>query len=232
MSDDENHTADLGHLTLWAEVLNATVGDIAAGIRIGALSAGLGPTAKEFVGQRAVKAMDALEATQFLKSPGGARLCDMLRCEPDWVLRRCRMRASERKGGANIQPTRRGPVPGISIPRNDVTGRTVKSWTAIRLTGQSTSEGCLWLCRCHLCGLERDYPARRILNGRAGPCPCQSKAAEVRIDAKGCVAGGSCRHCGEAFRKTGGAEKLYCSPKCRQAHGDARRKSEGGREAA
>lgn len=223
----EADESGMGHLTLWAEVLKCAVEDVSGGIRIGALTADLRTTGKEFIGNRAVRAMDALEAAVFLKSAGGVRLCDMFRCNPEWVLRRCRERAREREGRSNIRPVKGGPIRGPQAPKHDVAGWTVKTWTAIRTTGQSTSEGCLWLCRCHLCGNERNYPGRRIKNGRAGPCGCQSKAASTAADAAGRVPGGECLHCGAAFERAGAERRIFCSARCKGFAGRERRKAEG-----
>nr|AIA11205.1 Unknown Function [uncultured bacterium] len=123
----EADESGMGHLALWAEVLKCAVEDVSGGIRIGALTADLRATGKEFIGNRAVRAVDALEATVFLKSAGGTRLCDMFRCDPEWVLRRCRDAAKDRAGRANVRPGKGGPSRGPQASKRDIGGMTVQT---------------------------------------------------------------------------------------------------------
>lgn len=107
--NSENHTAQLGYLTMWAEMLRCTVHDIAAGIRIGALDERLRRRSGEFESAKARIRDESYDAVDFLNSPAALKVCDMFHSDPGYVLRKC-MDYAGKKGVRGNLAGHRPPV--------------------------------------------------------------------------------------------------------------------------
>ncbi|RYD38956.1 MAG: hypothetical protein EOP87_00030 [Verrucomicrobiaceae bacterium] len=167
---DDNHTADAGHLALWADVLRDTVEAIGTGVRIGALTAELKPVPAEFEGEWEAARQDAVHAVQFLHRRGGLVLCDMLHTTPEWILRRCREYAG-RRGSKRGQLCVPRPAPVSSAPKHDLTGQRFGKLTAVSPVPPGEHGGWKWHCRCD-CGGASTPHAFSLLQGKSRSCGC------------------------------------------------------------
>jgi len=219
---EANHTAQLGHLTLWSAVLRDVTDTINRGVRSGVITRELEPVCANFDAAKAALRSDAVEALEFLQSAGAVKLCDMFHVDPSWVLRRIRVMAEGKARAATSRPEN-------GFRPTDMDGFKFKTWTVVQSVGESSSEGFLWRCRCGDCGTVRVFPGSRIRRGLAGTCGCQSKEAKKRAEGRDrkAQAPDQCIHCGKQLgKRVNGPPKLFCDRKCKSAHAYRKLKQE------
>ena len=60
----------------------------------------------------------------------------------------------------------------------DITGKTFNHWYVIKETGRNKSGGAMFLCRCLLCGREKEVEGRSIRSGASKCCGCYRPTRE------------------------------------------------------
>jgi hypothetical protein len=166
---ENNHTQELGWISLKAELLKDCMDDIAAAIRMGGIDAKTltEVPANGLLGtDRMKKKLDGLSALRFLRCPAGLDFCESVGINPSALMVKAKSIAAKGESPYAVRRTantdRRGAY-------KDLTGRRYGRLVVISPYAGIAKGSKEWLCRCD-CGAECWARSGKLIQGRKQSC--------------------------------------------------------------
>lgn len=168
---ENNHTAELGFMMLWGELLKDCADDIAAAVVIGGIDM---ETLTEIPAKgqldciKMKQKLDGLDAVRFLRGEAGTAFCWKFGVDPTAILAHSRKLAAK---GARPQGRPRVSSQVVRVRFIDLTGQRFGRLTVKEVAGTNGNGVKEWLCVCD-CGKTCHAFSGCLRRGKKRSCGC------------------------------------------------------------